>query len=142
MNEIRCQIVNLGHCLTDNLDVAYNRILNLLVLLESFKISQTPKVAGRSFDGLRNVLQIVLEALGVLHRGWACCNTWLRNFGGNPFGVNTDTGTPSNSSASIFKPAIVSRLVDSAGSTSKSRSLSSVSVPLKTDPKTRGCDRP
>src|SRR5271157_501785 len=30
-------------------------------------------------------------ALGVLHRGRACCNTWLRNFGGNPFGVNTHT---------------------------------------------------
>src|SRR5271157_486037 len=142
MNEIRRQIVNLVHCLTDNLDVAYNRILNLLVLLESFKVLQGLKVAGRSFDGLRNVLQVVFETLGVLHRGRACCNTLLRNFGGKPFGVNTDTGTPSKFSASIFKPASVSRLVDSAGSTSKSRSLSSVSVPLKTDPKTRGCDRP
>jgi hypothetical protein len=56
INELRGQIVNLVHCLTDNLDIAYNRILDLLVLLESFEILQGLKVAGRSFDGLRNVL--------------------------------------------------------------------------------------
>jgi transposase InsO family protein len=72
----------------------------------------------------------------------ACRKTSLRNFGGNAFGLSTDTGTPSSFSASILKAASVNRLVDRAGSTSKSRSLCSVSVPLTTDPKTRGRDRP
>jgi hypothetical protein len=36
-----------------------------------------------------------------------------------------------------LKPARVKRLVASVGSTSKSRSLSSSSVPVNTDPKTR-----
>ena len=65
------------------------------------------------------------------HRGRACCKTLLRNFGGNAFGVSTDTGTLSSFSASILKAASVSRLVNSAGSASKSRSLSSVSVPFQ-----------
>lgn len=85
-------------------------------------IKQGLKIAGRLYDSFCNMLQVVLKALGMLHRGRACCNTWSRNFGGNPFRVRTDIGTPSNFSASIFKPAIVSRLVDSPGSTSKSRS--------------------
>jgi hypothetical protein len=72
------------------------------------------------------------------YRGRACCKSLLRNFGGNAFGVSTDTGTPSSFSAPILKAASVRRLVASAGSTSKSRSLRSVSVPFKTDPKTRG----
>jgi hypothetical protein len=84
----------------------------------------------------------VFDAFGVLHRGRARCKTVLRNFGGNAFGVSTEAGTPSNFSASILKAARVKRLVDSAGSTSKSRSLCSVSVPVKTDPKRRGRDRP
>jgi len=88
------------------------------------------------------VVKIILYTLWVLHRGWACSNTSLRNFGGKPFGVKTDTGTPSNSSASVFNPASVSKLVECPGSTNRSRSLSSVSVPLTTDPKIRGLDRP
>ena len=36
--------MNLVHRLTDNLDVANNCILNLLVLLESFKVWQGLKV--------------------------------------------------------------------------------------------------
>jgi hypothetical protein len=82
------------------------------------------------------------DALGVPHKGRECCNTSLRNLGGKAFGVSTDTGTPRSFSASILNAASVNKLVDSAGSTSKSRSLSSVSVPLKTDPKTRGRARP
>jgi hypothetical protein len=44
--------------------------------------------------------------------------------------------------ASLFKPASVSRLVECPGSTNRSRSLSFVSVPLTTDPKIGGLDRP
>jgi len=122
--------------------LAAARILNLLVVLECFKVRQGLKVAAGALDGLGNVPEVVFDAFGMPHRGRACCKTLLRNFGGNAFGVSTDTGTPRSFSASIFKAASVSRLVDSAGSTSKSRSLSSVSVPFKTDPKTRGRAKP
>ncbi len=37
-DEIRRKDVSLVYCFTDNLDVAHNCILNLLVLLESFEI--------------------------------------------------------------------------------------------------------
>ena len=65
-----------------------------------------------------------------------------RIFGGNALGVRTETGTPSKVSASRLNAASVKRLVFSAGSTSKSRSLCSSSVPVRTDPKMRGCDKP
>jgi hypothetical protein len=91
---------------------------------------QRLKIAGGSLDSLGNVLKVVFDAFGVPHIGCACCKTLLRNFSGNPFGVSTDTGTPSNFSASILKPASVNRLVDSAGSIGKSRSLWTVWVPV------------
>jgi hypothetical protein len=134
--------MNLAYGFADDFDVADNRVLNLRVLLKGFEVWHRLKVIDGSVNRLRNVPHIIFDALRVLHRGWACCNTSLRNFGGSPFGVKTDTGTPSNSSASVFKPASVSRLVDCPGSTNKSRSLSSVSVPFATDPNTRGRDRP
>ena len=54
-DEIRCHSVNVAHCLADNLDVAYNGILNLLVPLKCLQTSQGLKVTGRSLDGLRDV---------------------------------------------------------------------------------------
>jgi hypothetical protein len=123
IDKIRCQSINLAHCLADDLDVAYNRILNLSVLFERLKVWQGLKVAGRALDGLSNMPEVVFDAFRVLHRGRARRNTVLRNFGGKPFGVSTDTGTPSSLSASTLKAASVRRPVDSAGSTSKSRSL-------------------
>src|SRR5271165_5231182 len=114
---------------------AHDRILDLLVSLERFQILYRLKVCRSAGDRLGDMLQVVFNALGVLHRGSACCRTLSRNFDGNPFGVDTDTVTPSNCPASICNLAMVNKLVDSVGSTSKSRSLSSVSVPVKTEPK-------
>jgi hypothetical protein len=122
-NEIGGYAVNVIDRLADNLDVADNRILNLWVLFECFDVLQGLKIAGRSRDSLGNVPEIIFDAFGVVHSGRASRKTALRNFGGNALGVNTDTGTPSNFSASILKAASVNRPVDSAGSTSKSRSL-------------------
>jgi len=130
------------HGLADDLDIAHDRILDLQVLLECCEVGQRFKVATGALDGLRNVAEIIVDALGVPHKGRECCNTSLRNLGGKAFGVSTDTETPRSFSASILNAATVNKLVDSAGSTNKSRSLSSVSVPLKTDPKTRGRARP
>ena len=142
IDKIRCQGDDLAHSLADNLDVAYHRILNLPVLFERLKVRQGLKVVSGALDGFRNVSEVIFDAFRVLHKGRAWRKTVPRNFGGNPFGVSTDTGTPSNFSASILKAASVKRLVDSPGSTSKSRSLWSVSVPVKIDPKTRGRERP
>lgn len=44
--------------------------------------------------GLRKVLQVIFNALGVLYRGWACCKTSSRYFMDKNIGVRTDTGTP------------------------------------------------
>jgi hypothetical protein len=144
-DEVWRRVLNLAHGFANDLDVADNRVLNLPVLLKGIEIWHGLEIACCAVDGFDNMLQmfqILFNTLRMLHRGCACRSTSLRNFGGNPFGVRTDTGTPNNSSASFFRPASVSRLVDRAGSTSKSRSLSFVSVPLTTDPKTRGCERP
>jgi DUF1016 N-terminal domain len=49
-------LLNLGGRLTDNLDVAYNRILNLLVPLQLSKGLQGLKVARRAVNCLGNML--------------------------------------------------------------------------------------
>ncbi len=133
--------MNLAHGFADDLDVADNRILNLRILLKGCEVWHGLKIADRPVNRFRNVLQIVFDSLRVLHRGCARCNTSLRNFGGNPFGVKMDTGKPNNSSASFFKPASVSKLWNVRGQPTV-KSLSSVSVPFTTDPNTRGRDRP
>src|SRR5215469_12169408 len=112
----------------DDLDVADNRILRLLIFLERLNSV--------------NVLQVILDALRMLHKGSACWRTRSRNFGERNPAVKTVTGTPSSCCASCSMPASVKRVVVSAASTNRSRSLSSVSVPLRTEPKTRGWERP
>jgi hypothetical protein len=81
--------------------------------------------------------KVICDALRVVQSASACCKTSLRNFSGNALGVRMDTGTPSNCSASCLNAASVNRLVVSTGSTSKWRSHSSSSVPVKTEPKMR-----
>src|SRR5271166_110478 len=141
-DEFRRLLLNPARRLPNNLNVAYNSVLNLLVLLERLNAVETLHISGSSLNGLRDVLQIVFDTLWMLHKGSACCNTRSRNFTDRNSGVSTVTGTPSNCCAACSSPASVNKVVVFVASTNKSRSLSSVSVPLKTDPKTRGCDRP
>jgi len=109
-DEVWCGALNLADGFANDLDVADNRVLNLPVLLKGFEVWHGLKIAGCAVDGFRNMFQIVFNTFRVFHRGCACRSTPLRNFGGNPFGVRTDTGTSNNSSASFFRPARVSRL--------------------------------
>ena len=120
----------------------HQKMLRLLARMLNEHLLRRPSPTGVEVSDSRDVFEVVFNTLGVRHSGSACCNTRSRNFTDKNFGVSTDTCTPSNSSASCSSPASVNKVVESVGSTSKSRSLPSVSVPVKTDPKTRGRDRP
>jgi hypothetical protein len=95
--EVRRAAVDLVHGFADDLDISDNRILSLWVLLKRRQVRDGLKIAYRSLNRLGNVFQIIFDALRVLHRGCAFCSTSSRNFGGNPLGVKTATGTPSSS---------------------------------------------
>jgi len=130
------------HRLADDLDVADDGVLHLRIFFECFDAGQRLDMAASAVDSFGNVPKAIFDALRMPHKSRAFCKTSLRNFGGNALGVRTETGTPSNVSASRLNVASVKRLVFSAGSTSKSRSLCPSSVPVRTDPKMRGCDKP
>jgi hypothetical protein len=55
IGEAGCRAGDVAHGLTDNFDVAHNRILNLRVLLECLNVRQGLDVAGRSRDRLGDV---------------------------------------------------------------------------------------
>lgn len=63
--------IDLVHRLADNLNIAYDCILDLFIVLESFKIWQRLKVAGRALDSLCNVPKVVFDAFRVRHKGRA-----------------------------------------------------------------------
>jgi hypothetical protein len=54
--EVGIHLLNIICSLTDNLDIAYNRILNLLSLFKCSLVFQGLKVVGRPLYGLRDVL--------------------------------------------------------------------------------------
>ena len=142
MNEFGMHPLNLTGRLADNFYVAYDSVLIVKILLKGREIVVAPEIFGGTDDGLGHVFQVVFKTLRVRHRGSACRSTRSRNLADKNPGVSTETRTPSNASASFSRPASVSKVVASAGSTYRSRSLSSVSVPVKTDPKTRGLESP
>jgi hypothetical protein len=72
------------------------------------------------------------------HSGSAPATTSPRKLSGRAFGVSTSTVTPSSCFASWRIAAISSKVVSGVGSTSRSRSLASVSFPDNTDPNRRG----
>ena len=82
------------------------------------------------------------EPLGVAHSGGAFSSTLSRNFGERKPGVSTETRTPVSWRASSSRVARVNSVVPRTGSTSTSRSLSSMSVPVSAEPNTRGCLKP
>ena len=75
---------------------------------------------------------------GLTHSGSAPATTSPRKLSGRAFGVSTSTVTPSSRFASWRIAAISSKVVSGVGSTSRSKSLSSVSFPDNIDPKRRG----
>src|SRR3954452_18692762 len=121
--------------------VRTHRILYLFALSQRLYVGQRFYIAGRPLNGMRDVFQIILDPLRMGHNGSACCSTWSRKFIDRNAGVRTETRTPSKAPAWCSRRARVNKVVVSDGSTSRSRSLSSVSVPVRTDPKTRGRDR-
>ena len=68
------------------------------------------------------------------HTGLASANTDARNLSGNPLGVSTSTGTPSNLRSSMRIALMSNNVVSGVGSMRRSRSLLSVSWPCRTEP--------
>jgi len=74
-DEVRRGAVDLVNGLADDLYVANNRVLNLPILLKGLEVWYGLKVACRPVKRFRNVFEIFFDALGMLHRGCACCST-------------------------------------------------------------------
>lgn len=72
------------------------------------------------------------------HNGLASARTCALKRDGRSPGVLTSTGTPRSASSSTCSPPKSNSVVSGEGSTSKSRSLSSLSAPCRTEPNTRG----
>lgn len=72
------------------------------------------------------------------HSGLASARTCALKRDGRSPGVRTSTGTPRRVSSSTCSPPKSKSVVSGEGSTSKSRSLSSLSAPCRTEPNTRG----
>src|SRR5436305_8958837 len=123
----------------NDFNVADHSVLRLRISLEGFPARQRFKIASRAGNRFKNVLQIIFNTFRMLHRGCACCKTLFRNFIGKSLGVKTDTCTPNSCCASCSKPVRVNSVVEDVASTKRSRSLSSSSLPVNTEPYTRGC---
>ena len=94
----------------------------------------SPSVPG----SLGHLLNPKHQPLGTARSGRASAITCARIRAGKSPGVTTSTGTPNISSSSTCSPPRSNKVVPGCGSTSRSRSLPSLSVPCRTDPNTRG----
>ena len=91
-------------------------------------------IALYSIDALQDVNQI--EPI-VLHSGTASSSTFLRTYQWSPSGSAIWTRQPRRSCRSMRSRPISRRLLPGSISTRRSRSLSSLSSPRATEPKTR-----
>ena len=121
----------------DQQQIQDDRLLGPLVALEGRAVESIDVAAciPRSFAHLLNPQGQTFRAL---HNGRASPMTCARIRAGRSRGVTTSTRTPSRSSSSTCRPPKSNRVVPGCGSTSKSRSLPSLSVPCSTEPNTRG----
>ena len=125
-------------CLADDHDIQDHGLLGPPVGEEVFFV-QPFNVAAGLLCGFQHMAEVVSET-AVGHTGMASARTFARNLGGKSPGVKRSTGTPSSSSSSICRPPRSNSVAPGCGSTSRSRSLSSVSLPCRTDPNTRGLE--
>jgi hypothetical protein len=86
------------------INVPYDRVLIAVLLFETLEAFDRRQYSVTLSMACEMLFKIILDALRVLHSGWACCKTRSGNFGDKKSGVNTETCTPSNCSASRSKP--------------------------------------
>lgn len=128
-------IVTAPSALADQLWPEITGLLSALVLKEV--------LLGQTFykdTGVKSSLLHMTEVVGkTVHAqtGSACSSTWDRNLGDKSPGVSKSTRTPNKASSSACSPPKSNSVVPGRGSTKRSMSLSSRSVPCRTDPKTR-----
>src|SRR5690606_38955555 len=132
----RVALDQLGRDLADGQHVHGHRVLGLGPA-EEFLARHPFHIAAGLSRRPAHVAQPAGEAVAG-HSGRASRSTWSRKRTGRSPGVRTSTGTPSSSSRAICRPPRSNRVVSGVGSTSRSRSLPSRSVPCTTDPYTRG----
>ena len=118
--------------LADNLQIADHRVLRHVVLGKADFV-HVVGVAVNAFDSFKNMAEIVGQARA---SALIPASPRSRNLSGNPFGVSTSTVTPSSWRNSLRIAPMSNIVASGAGSTRMSRSLSSVSLPCKTEPNT------
>src|SRR5271168_1676520 len=114
--------------LADDLEIADNGILNERTPIESRQV-EAFHIGFDALNSRNDVLDIILNAerLFVVHTGLASATTLLRNVADKSSGVFTSTFARVRFSTAAAMAAISKRVMPSAASIKRSRSLASVS---------------
>lgn len=127
--EVAIMLLDIVAGVAENFQISNDGVLYQFVLQESDYI-HILGIAVDPLGRLQDVRQIIDQALPMLaHTGTACASTVARNVSGSAFGVSTSTGTPSSSRSSWRIAPMSNSVASGVGSTSRSKSLSSVSQP-------------
>lgn len=117
----------------DDLELTYDGALRLAVCHEA--AAPARREAVDLVDRVQHMLQE--QPVALVHSGRASARMRFFKSGCSSDSVQRSTFTPNASSISNFKPTMRSSEVPAGRSTSRSRSLPSLSIPLATEPKTR-----
>src|SRR3989338_1541112 len=122
--------LDVARCLANDFKVPYHRVLSFAVLQECNFVHAIDVMldALNRFENMAKVFRQA-ERIGFAHTGKASFITQSLKLSCNAPGVRTSTDMPSNFFNSYWIAPISKSVVSGVGSTSRSRSLSSVSLP-------------